>query len=169
MPAVSPHMMIDSVDDHDRPVGVIRRDQVFVRHANFRVVHCLVFNRRDQLLLQRIGKENPRHPGLWGSSVAGYIFANETYDQAVTRRLEEELGVREPVAYVGKTSMYDEGCEKFIGVFRAMHDGPIELDHRHIDSVAFVSPEQLHQMIRDRREQFTPTFLRVISYVESGT
>ena len=119
MSAVSEEMVIDAVDQSDSPTSIIRRDEVFRRRANFRVVHILVFNRRGELLLQQLSRTRTRHPGYWGSSVAGYNFAGESYEAAAGRRLGEELGIDGvPLTYIGKTSMEDDGCQKFIGYFQ---------------------------------------------------
>ena len=41
MAAVNEEMVIDAVDLKDAPIGVVRRDEVFRRRINFRVVHVL--------------------------------------------------------------------------------------------------------------------------------
>jgi len=168
VPPVSAEMLIDAVDHRDQPVGLVRRKDVFARGVNFRVVHCLVFNGKRELLIQRIGRRNTRHPGYWGSSVAGYMFAHESYEEAGKRRLRQELGISGiPLTFVGKTSMEDEGCEKFIGVFTVTYDGPVTFDRDHIDSVQFLGLTDVDRATSDRRSTFTPTFLRVLSFYES--
>src|SRR5438445_5929908 len=129
MAIVSEEMVIDAVDQSDAPIGVIRRNEVFRQRANFRVAHDLVFNLRGELLVQQLASTRTRHPGYWGSSVAAYIFAGESYRGAAERRLAEELGIRDvPLNYFGTTSMEDEGSHKFIAVFSATHDGPFSFD-----------------------------------------
>ncbi len=119
MPAVSEEMVIDVVDQNDSPVGMIRRNEVFTRRANFRVVHDLVFNQRGELLVQQLASTRTRHPGYWGSSVAGYIFAGESYEAAARRRLGEELGIYGvPLNYIGKTSMEDDAVTSSSAYFQ---------------------------------------------------
>src|SRR6266436_6616515 len=106
MPDVSEQMLVDAVDQNDAPIGVIRRNEVFRQHANFRVAHDLIFNARGELLVQQLANTRTRHPDYWGSSVAAYLFAGESYQAAAKRRLAEELGVYGvPLNYIGKTSM----------------------------------------------------------------
>jgi len=111
-------MEIDVVDDEDRSIGVIKRSEVFVRRANFRVAHVFVFNRSQELLIQQLAFTRERNPGQWGSSVAAYLFAAENYVEAAVRRVSEELHVSEcsPQTF-GKTVMIDQGCKKFITLF----------------------------------------------------
>lgn len=168
MSAVSEEMVIDGVDQNDSSVQEVVRNQVFSKRVNFRVVHDLVFNRRGELLVQRLSPTRTRHPGFWGSSVAGYLFAGETYVSAATRRLGEELGVfSASLAYVGKTSMEDEGCRKFIGVFSTVHDGPFRIDRGHIDAIEFLPISTIHDLRAGGSFPFTPTFLRVLDFYEN--
>ena len=168
MSTVSEEMVVDAVDQSDIPIGIIRRNEVFKRQANFRVVHDLVFNQRGELLVQQLASARTRHPGYWGSSVAGYIFAGESYDAAARRRLGEELGIYDvPLNYIGKTSMEDDGCHKFIGIFSTIHDGPFNFDRDHIETLEFLPRRVIHELHAAGRRTFTPTFLRVLRFYES--
>jgi isopentenyl-diphosphate delta-isomerase len=147
--------------------AMIERNEVFRRRANFRVAHNLVFNSGGELLIQRLASSRLRHPGYWGSSVAAYIFAGESYEGAAERRLGQELGVHGvPPNYVGKTSMEDEGSHKFIGVFVANLDGPFTFDRNHIDSLEYLALPVIHELHAAGSRRFTPTFLQVLSFYE---
>jgi isopentenyldiphosphate isomerase len=165
---VSGSMIVDVVDQADIPVGVIPRTDVFRKHANFRVSHVLIFNSEGELLLQRLALSRDRNPGTWGSSVASYLFSSEDYLQAAQRRVEQELGISGLVLIrLGKTQMVDDGCLKFISVFRSLSEGPFRYDPSHIDRVEFVSIPGLRRMITTHERRFTPTFLRVFEFYES--
>lgn len=164
---VDERMVIDVVDQADRPIGTIPRGLVFQERAGFRVAHNLLFNSQGELLIQQIANTRNRHPGYWGSSVAGYVFAGESYESAANRRLFEELGVRTvPLRYLGKTSMVDDGCLKFIAVFAGTSDGPFTFDHTQIERLEFVSLSRLHELIETESRRFTPTFLEVLKFYE---
>jgi isopentenyldiphosphate isomerase len=168
MPTVSKDMILDLVNQADIPVGVIRRQDVFAKRAGFRVAHILIFNSQGQLLLQRLAHTRKRNPGAWGSSVACYLFASESYQAAARRRAKEELGVAEPPpTFLGKTEMIDDGCLKFISVFTMKNDGPFAVDRSHIDEIEFVPTFRIEKMIERGTRQFTPTFLHVFRYYQS--
>ncbi|PYX10721.1 MAG: hypothetical protein DMG88_01550 [Acidobacteria bacterium] len=168
MAAVSEEMLIDAVDQNDVPTGVVPRHEVFKQGVNFRVAHDLVFNSRGELLVQQLATTRTRHPGYWGSSVAAYLFAGESYRAAAERRLAEELGIQGvPLNYVGKTWMEDNGPHKFIGVFTAIHDGPFSFDRNHIEKLEFLPRQIIRDLQAAGSRTFTPTFLRVLSFYES--
>jgi hypothetical protein len=167
MSTVTDDMLIDAVDGTDSPIGTVKRREVFSARANFRVAHVLVFNSNQELLLQRLALSRERHAGFWGSSVAAYLYSHETYAAAATRRIEEELGIVRPhLEALGKTTMLDEGCQKFIGIFKAVADGPFNYDHAHIDRLEFLPVPVISKLITTRGRPFTPTFVRVFGFYE---
>src|ERR1039457_5693879 len=113
MPAPSLTSLIDVVDEQNKPIGVVRRRDVFRLRANFRTIHVLVFNSRGELLLQRLTWTRDREPGRWGSSAAGYLHAGEDYPEAARRRAAEVLSLSAPLTEVGVTCLHDDGIAQF--------------------------------------------------------
>jgi isopentenyldiphosphate isomerase len=168
MSIVGEDMVIDAVDGTDAAVSQISRRDVFKEHANFRVVHILVFNSKRDLLLQRLALTRPRHAGYWGSSVAGYLHSKEGYEEAAKRRISEELGINEaPLELIGKTVMDDEGSQKFMEVFTTVQEGPFDYDRRHIEEVEFLPIRVIRALEQSGMRKFTPTFIHVLNFYEA--
>lgn len=160
-----PAMLIDRVDDHDHVIGRIQRSAVFNEKANFRVVHILVRNHAGDILLEKIAP-GLRHADAWGSSVAGYVKAGETYRRAALRKLEEELGIRAATLKPhGRSSMLDEGCKKFIAVYSVRHDGLFRFASSRATGLEFLSIPEIVASYRARRRTFTPTFIHVLRHL----
>ena len=154
--------ILDAVDEVDQVVGTVRRADVFRLRTNFRVAHLFLFNKRGEILLQRLAVLRKRHPGCWGSSVAAYVTSGETYAEAISRRAHEELGIQvEDLEFLGKTSMSDGGCTKFISVFSGRCNGPLAVDTSHIAEVRFVSLPDVVQAREMEAWNFTPTFVQL--------
>jgi isopentenyl-diphosphate delta-isomerase len=165
VPEVNEAMLIDRVDQTDAVIGPIERRRVFELKANFRVVHVFVLDQQGQLLLQQIPPDGKRHPGHWGSSVAGYLFAGEGYLEAALRRFEQELGVTDAeLDFFGKVPMHDAGCTKFIALFTARHDGPFQPDPSHIAELEFVALDEIAGMHRRGERLLSPTFLLLLNF-----
>ena len=162
--------VLDRVDTGDRVVGSVRRRDVFRQSVNFRVAHLLLFNKRGDLLVQRLAKTRERHPGRWGSSVAAYVASGESYREAIERRTWEELGVQvEFVRLLGKTSMDEaSGCKKFISVFSGCWDGAFAIDDSHISEVRFVPVKEVLRTRKEEPGRLTPTFLHVVDCYLAG-
>jgi isopentenyldiphosphate isomerase len=161
-------MVLDRVDDHNRVSGTVVRRKVFTTHANFRVVHLLLFNSSGQLLLQHIAS-GLRHSGQWGSSAAGYIARGEGSLMAIRRKAREELGLVNfsPTEH-GETSMRDNGCKKFISVFTATYDGPVSINQTDASDFEFLSLGDIRFMRTSGIRKFTKTFLHILDFYQSG-
>lgn len=156
---------IDCVDDHDHPVGTIPRGEVLRVGANFRTVHVFVFH-DGLLLLQQLSPKRERHPERWGSSVAAYLHAGESYEQAAERRLDEELGIHGDLHRVGKTRMHDERSLKFVELY-TLANGPAEIrEPGHIEELRYWAQDELEAAINESPNSFTPTFLHVFRYFQ---
>jgi hypothetical protein len=63
--------------------------------------------------------------------------------------------------------MMDDGCLKFITLFRSQSDGPFTFDRSQIEALEFVPVALVHQMIADGSRTFTPTFPKVFELFRS--
>lgn len=151
--------VINKVNDQDFPVGVVNRKDLPSRPTNFRVVHVFVLTSAGDFVLQHIA-QGQRSEGQWGSSVAGYVLAGESYAAAGRRKLADELGLRSPgtLRLVGKTEIKDLGATKFMSLFQLVADGPFELNIEQVSDVRLVPPDQLEREIDAHPERFTSTF-----------
>jgi len=164
MPSPGPRSLIDRVDDLNRPIGTVLRGEAFAVKANFRTVHVLVFSQKGSLLLQQLAPDRKRNPLKWGSSVAGYLYAGETYEQAAKRRLEEELGLFTKIEFIGVMPMYDEGIKKFVGVYTTISDHPQIAEPDHIAEIEY---RDVGAVVRDMTihpERYTETLREVMAY-----
>jgi isopentenyldiphosphate isomerase len=163
-------MLIDTVDPFDRPIGTVSRREVLRTGQNFRVAHLFVFNSRSELLIQQLSSNRERHRLAWGSSVAAYLFAGETYDEAIRRRTQQELGrALSPVVLAGRTKMQDLSSEKFISLFTATDDGPFTIDRGHIERVEFLPLDTISSLMSSGERTFTPTFRHLFSFYSTGS
>lgn len=155
--------VLDAVDRTDSVVGSVRRAEVFRVGANFRVAHLFLLNEESEMLLQRLAPTRRRHPLCWGSSVAAYVSAGESYREAIERRARQELGVSlHRVAMLGKTFMEDDKCGKFVSLFSASCSGQIDVDSEHIAEVRFLSKASILKPRKIEPWSFTPTFVHLL-------
>jgi isopentenyl-diphosphate delta-isomerase len=164
MPHPSGTTLIDRVDATNEVVGRISRADALRVGANFRTVHALVFTSDGRLVVQRIGAGGTRHPGLLGSSMAGYLYAGESYEDAARRRTEDELGIRPRLLPLGVTSMIDERSLKFVGVFQAVSEDARIADPEHVAALEVWNLSDLVSAIDTRPEAFTSSFRRVLAF-----
>lgn len=158
MPAPTQDTLIDAVNERDEEIGRIPRGDVLREGRNFRTAHIFVVNDRGELLLQRLAAGRDRHPGRWGSSVAAYLFAGESYRAGAERRLEEELDLRTELRQLGKIEMRDEHSLKFVSAFLTRSNVAENHDPGHLSELAYLRVSEVERSLRRKPENFTPTF-----------
>lgn len=156
--------LIDRVDDNDEPIASVARGEALEVGANFRTAHVFVIDDRGALLLQRLAPTRDRHPGRWGSSVATYLFAGETYEAAARRRMADELCLDVPLQRLGKIAMDDEASRKFVTLFRGRSNAARVCEPAHISELRFWTITSVQSAMREDPELFTPTFRELFRF-----
>ncbi|HET8956039.1 MAG TPA: NUDIX domain-containing protein [Solirubrobacterales bacterium] len=161
MAAPTASTLIDAVNKRDERVETVPRGEVLMRGQNFRTAHVFILSSNRSLLLQQLAPQRERHPGRWGSSVAAYLFAGESYLRAASRRMQEELGLVAPIERVGKMEMRDARSLKFVSLFLCRSDGGEIREPDHISQLAYWPIEQIEMGINREPNIFTPTFVNL--------
>ena len=94
--SINVNELLYEVDANDEVIGPRTRGEAHRLGLHHRAVHILVFNRRDELFLQKRSDYKDINPGVWDTSAAGHVDFGESYEQSALRELEEELGVTAP-------------------------------------------------------------------------
>ncbi|NHD15535.1 MULTISPECIES: isopentenyl-diphosphate Delta-isomerase [unclassified Actinopolyspora] len=94
-PSASATELVVLLDETANPVGTAPKSEV---HHGSTPLHlafsCYVFDRRGRLLVTRRALSKRTWPGVWTNSCCGHPSPEEDVDQAVHRRVGQELGVR---------------------------------------------------------------------------
>jgi 16S rRNA (adenine1518-N6/adenine1519-N6)-dimethyltransferase len=147
------------VDEQDQVVGEAPRGEVHGNNLLHRAVHLFLFNRQEELFLQKRSPWKDRHPLLWDSSAAGHVDAGEDYDEAARRELDEELGVTAKLTRVVKLPASDRTGQEFIWLYRGEHEGPFRLAAAEIEYGDFFPLEVVTGWVQARPEDFAPGFI----------
>ena len=80
------------VDNKDNPIGTMEKMQVHVEGKLHRAFSVFVLNANKELLLQRRALTKYHSAGLWTNTCCSHPRPNEATEDAVHRRLQEEMG-----------------------------------------------------------------------------
>ncbi|WP_085211845.1 NUDIX domain-containing protein [Streptomyces sp. Amel2xC10] len=84
--------LIERVDERDRVLGVVCRDEA-VRHGWLHRVAVTVCRDRDgRILVHQRSRHVSRFPGRYEVAVGGAVAVGESYEEAARRELGEEMG-----------------------------------------------------------------------------
>lgn len=127
-----------------------------MKHKESSVI--LVFNDRNELLLQQRSFKDDKYPGHWDFSAAGGIDPGEDSHEAAKRELSEELGIEASVEFIAEELYQDNKSEDKLFIYRAKHNGPFKPDYeKEVEKVRFFSLDEIEQMLNSG-EKFHPEF-----------
>jgi len=161
-PATAQHggEMFDVVDENDRVLRSEPRETVHVNNLRHRAVHMILSNRAGEILLQKRSIWKDRNPGLWDASAAGHVDSGESYLDAASRELREELGVdAPPLTRIGKLSPCAQTGWEFIEVYTGHHEGPFTPAPLEVETAGFFPISRISTWAKNCPGDFSPVFL----------
>jgi isopentenyl-diphosphate Delta-isomerase len=81
------------VSEQDNIIGSAVPDVVYARGLIHRFASIFILDSQNRLLLQKRASSKRRHAGLFSESVSAQVEYTESYLQAASRRIVEELGL----------------------------------------------------------------------------
>jgi isopentenyl-diphosphate Delta-isomerase len=154
------------VDEADREVGHLDKARCHEgRGVLHRAFSLLIFNDAGELLLQQRSAGKRLWPLFWSNSCCSHPRRAETMEQAIHRRLYEELGLRCPLQFLFKfqyQAQFDAaGAEQELcSVFVGRTSDPVRIDSSEIVAWRWISPEALQaELAGAGAERFTPWFI----------
>lgn len=84
------------VDMNDNIIGYKEKMEVHREGIVHRAFSVLIFNDKNEMLLQRRALEKYHSPGEWTNACCSHQREGENIEQAAIRRVKEELGIEAP-------------------------------------------------------------------------
>ncbi|MBN1237413.1 MAG: isopentenyl-diphosphate Delta-isomerase [Gammaproteobacteria bacterium] len=152
------------VDELDREIG---SDTKSACHTGNGILHrafsIFVFNGDDELLLQQRSPSKPLWPNYWSNTCCSHPRRGEKMDEAVSRRLMQELGFDCPLEFLYKFKYQAQygaiGAEhEYCWVYYGRYDGPVDVNVSEIADWRWVRIGDLEAELEASPERFTPWF-----------
>jgi isopentenyl-diphosphate delta-isomerase len=152
------------VDELDRELGFKSKGEC---HAGKGVLHrafsIFVFNGANELLLQQRSPTKLLWPNYWSNTCCSHPRRGEAMEDAVTRRLVQELGFHCPLEFLYKFKYQADfgsvGAEhEFCWVYYGRYDGVVDVNVNEIANWRFVGVDALERELAGAPETFTPWF-----------
>jgi isopentenyldiphosphate isomerase len=153
------HELLDVVDDADRVLDSLPRDEVHRRGLLHRCAHLFVFDAKGRLWLQKRAIGLRLYPGLWTSSASGHVDAGEGYLAAAQREAREELGLDVKPREVAKFRFQD-GEENEVSALCEARSAERPRPHREeVLAVMALPPGEVEELMARLPRGFAPSFL----------
>ena len=149
------------VDQHDQVIGEMEKLEAHLKGVLHRAFSVFLFNDAGELLLQQRAFSKYHSGGLWTNTCCSHPAPGEEIVEAALRRLNQELGIEdvevEIVHHFVYKAEFDNGLteHEFDYVLKGKYNGVPDLNREEVESVRWISLQQLGEEITNSPEQFT--------------
>jgi len=91
-----------AIDTKGHVIGKRSRIECHKQRIIHRAVHVIVLDVRHRIFVKRRSHSKDMFPGQWETSVGGHVKYGDGVKKTAARELEEELGIVEPLRYLGR-------------------------------------------------------------------
>lgn len=149
------------VDTKDRPLGIMDKLQAHQQGILHRAFSVFVFNKNNQLLIQKRAEYKYHSPNEWANTCCGHPREQESIADAAQRRLFEEMGISTPLtkstAFIYQAPLANGLIEhEFVHLFIGRTDKNPELNPYEVSEYLWISKEQLFS--NSLKLEFAPWF-----------
>jgi isopentenyl-diphosphate delta-isomerase len=152
------------VDSSDREIGFMAKvDAHRGRGTLHRAFSLFVFSPAGELLVQQRAKGKRLWPGYWSNTCCSHPRRGETMDNAIRRRLQEELGMRAELELLFNfqyQAQYDAQNAEYelCWVYAGRSTETPRANAHEIAAWRYVTPQTLQDEIASAPDRFTPWF-----------
>lgn len=137
--AASAQEQVIQVDEQDRPLGIVKREQIQREGLITRCTYIFVYNSADQLCMHLRTAHKRLYPSFWDLAAGGLVAAGETYLQGAERELEEELGIAGvDLKAHGRFFFQSPESRLWGAVYSCRWDGPIRMQPEEVRDLRWV-------------------------------
>lgn len=160
------------VDSLDQPIGIMEKMEAHRKGGTLhRAFSAFVFNKNNELLLQRRALNKYHSGGLWTNSCCSHPRPGESTIEAGQRRLEEELGItcklEEAFTFTYIAPLDNELTEYELDhVLIGRFDGDLHLNYEEVDSIKWIPMSEIRILINEHPDDFTIWFKITFERVE---
>lgn len=160
-----------AVNKNNLPLGKLSKKDALLNGVLHRAFSVFVFNKDQELLLQKRALNKQTYPGMW-SICSSYPTIDENCIDAAHRRLKEEMGfdcqLIKAFDYVHESETeHNFFDKKYIEVFFGIYAGKPKINKNEASEWEYVSLELLKKMIKESPGNYSPLLYFTIIDMEN--
>ena len=162
------------VDADDKIIGSGSISNAVENGIIVRIARIFLTNSKNELLIQKRSPTVRSVPNRWDQTAAGHVDADESFDTAAARELQEEMGIT-GVELNLLTKYYTEETDeeltkkRFNAIYTGVYNGEVSIDHDEVSDYAWVSQESLVNRMKSDPNEYTDGFVEAYNkYLEGA-
>lgn len=159
------------VDLNDKPIGETEKMEAHKKALLHRAVSVFIFNSERKMLLQKRALTKYHSPGLWTNTACTHPYPDEKNEDAVTRRLKQEMGlavsdVRKLFDFTYKEKLDNDLTEyEFDHVFIGFSNEKPIPDTNEVMDFKYEDINEVLKQVKESPQNFTVWFKTIIERV----
>jgi isopentenyl-diphosphate delta-isomerase len=159
------------VDENDQEIGIMEKMQAHREGLLHRAFSVLIFNSKNELLLQKRAVKKYHSGGLWTNTCCSHPRPEEQIVSAANRRLKEEMGIQAELNplfhFIYKTELDNDMIEHELDhVLIGISDSLPNLNPEEAEDYRFISLAELNKEIKAFPDNFTVWFKIIIQHYQ---
>ena len=159
------------VDGQNRSMGVMDKLLAHQEGHLHRAFSIFIFNKNNQLLIQKRNSAKYHSPSQWANSCCGHPRQEEACSVAAQRRLLEEMGLQTKltpdIAFIYKVSLSNGWVEhEFVQFFKGITENIPKLNPFEASDYLWICQEELFS--NSHRLEYTPWFQLYLNNYKEG-
>lgn len=149
------------VDKNNKIIGLRPLEDFYTGKYIHRASHLILFNSKNEILLQQRAKTKNWYPNLFSYSASGAV-ANESYLNCIKRETLEEIGICIKFQKLFIYPFFDILDKAWHCVFTGKTDQKIKPDNIEMQKIIWIDIDQLKRDIIKNPKIYAPPFLKGI-------
>jgi len=155
------------VDENDKQIGVATKKETHEQGLMHRCFSILVFNNKNELLMQQRAKEKYHSGGLWANTCCSHPEPGEEILEAAKKRLKEEMGfnceLQEDFVFHYRTE-FDNGLieDEVDHVLIGSYNGEVIPNPGEVDDFKWMKVEDIKQDMQEYPQEYASWFKLII-------
>ena len=150
------------VDENDKERGSEEKIEAHKTGKLHRAFSIFVFNSKGEMLLQQRALHKYHSGGLWANACCSHPRLGETLEEAVHRRLKEEMGfdceLKEIFSFIYKAKVGTLTEHELDHVFIGRYNGDVHFNPDEVGGYKWVTIESLRKDVQTHPELYTEWF-----------
>ena len=160
------------VDAKDNVIGSMDKNLAHIEGVLHRAVSVFIINKNKDWLIQKRAAHKYHSPKKWSNTCCTHPVLHESYLDAATRRLKEEMGIvttlTEKFKFIYKAELDNDMIEHELDtVFFGQCDDIPDINTEEVSDYAYISYESLLKDISENSESYTPWFKMILKRLET--
>jgi isopentenyldiphosphate isomerase len=138
------------VNEHNEEIAIVSRLEMRQHNLLHRASYVIIFNSRDEILIQKRSETKDLYPGYYDPTTGGVVGIGETYADNAKRELEEELGISNvELNFVEDFLFRDASIQVWGRLFWVRYDGGVTFNDGEVVEVSFIPVNEIKLWLSD--------------------